>query len=109
MTLEEMDKDLANYDARISLLVKQRDELRELKRKLRAKAFIDANGITKSDVELSEGDGKPYFMTVGQFTNWLKSQPSHKRFAEWNTIIYFTTDVLTGRMPEMPATIRDLA
>ena len=49
-----------------------------------SRQFIDTNVITAADVELSEGDDKPYFGHVGTFAEWLTDN-STKRFAEWNS------------------------
>ena len=107
MTIEAIDTELTSLEAQLKLLMARRGVLR---RQLASKAFIAANGITKADVELSSGDDKPWFGMVSEFVKWLKTQSSHKRFAEWNETIYFTTDLLAGKMPEdMPATIRELS
>lgn len=110
MTIEAIDNELARIESQVKPLLATMDALRRQRRELASKAFITANGITKADVELSSGDGKPWFGMVQEFVKWLKTQSSHKRFAEWNETIYFTTDLLAGRMPlDMPATIRELS
>mgnify|MGYP001260578958 CR=1 FL=1 len=109
MTIEEIDKELEQLAIQLKPLHEREDQLQRQKRECLAKSFITANKITNADVELSSGDGKPYFSVISQFVVWLRSQPANKRFAEWNETIYFTTDLLAGRMPpDMPATIRDL-
>lgn len=86
-------------------------ELDELKRQLKAyeaATFISANKIRREDVELSDGDDKPYFGNITGFIQWLKLN-STKNYAEWNTVIYRQSDLKAGRMPEdMVATIHDL-
>lgn len=110
MTIEEIDIELAQLEAQVTPLLAMMDRLRMQRRELESKAFIAANRITKADVELSSGDDKPWFGVIDEFVTWLKAQPSHKRFAEWNERIYYTTDLLAGKMPaDMPATIRELS
>ena len=75
---------------------------------IRAKEFININGIRRADVEMSSGDDKPWFGVIYEFTAWLKEH-SKKNWAEWNHVIYRTSDLTNGRMPpNMPATIDDL-
>lgn len=98
--LEEKRSQLRPLSERIIQLNK---ELRDI----RAKAFIEANHITREDVEFSSGSDRPFFGTVWVFAQWLKNH-STKNYAEWNTVIYRIGDLCAGRMPEMPATIKDL-
>lgn len=109
MTTREIDFKLVQIDEQLKPLLAQRDKLKSDRRVLLSKSFIEANHITKDDVELSSGDNKPWFGQISQFVEWLKAQPAHKRFAEWNETIYFTTDLLAGKMPpDMPTSIDDL-
>lgn len=109
MTIEEIDAELDSLSSQLKPLHERASQLQRQWRDLASKAFIAANKITRNDVEMSSGDGKPWFNHVHAFVNWMKSQPTTKQFAEWNETIYFTTDLLSGRMPpDMPATIRDL-
>lgn len=94
-------------EVEITPLVKNLERLRKEHGSALAKEFIAANNITRSDVELSEGEGKPWFGTVWKFAEWL-SNHSTKNYADWNGVIYRQSDLKAGRMPEMPATINDL-
>ncbi len=72
----------------------------------KSREFIAVNGIRREDVEFSDGHGE-WFNTVWRFADWLRSH-STKNWAEWNTTIYRTSDLLAGRMPDMPARAGDL-
>ncbi len=111
MSLKNAETDILAEVAELEAKIRPLNErlhslLREL-RSIRARAFISANTIKRGDVELSSGDGKPWFGNVRDFTEWLRAN-STKNYAEWNTVIYRTSDLLAGRMPEMPAAIGDL-
>lgn len=92
---------IANLELQISPLASRLQKLREQKRDEDSIEFVRANQITLADVELSSGDGKPYFGIINSFIDWLKTHPQ-KRFAEWNTCLYFTSDLLNNRMPQTP-------
>jgi hypothetical protein len=74
--------------------------------KAKSLEFIAVNAIKRADVESSDGHGT-YFLTVWDFAAWLRTN-SKKRWAEWNTVIYHTSDLINGRMPDMPARMDDL-
>ena len=76
---------------------------------LESLVFIDANKITKADVEFSSGSDRPYFGRVDAFIKYLKEpQRSPKPWAEWNGQIYNTADLLNNRMPDVPGRTSDL-
>lgn len=106
--LEALHKELTSLKSQARTLDAQIETVRRSIRKIRADEFIRANGVTRADVQMSCGDGVPLFMLMQQFAEWMTSRGSLKRFAEWNQRIYFTTDLVAGRMPDMPATIDDL-
>lgn len=110
MTIEEIDKELAEIELKTKPLIERQFALSRKRAELASKQFIAANKITKADVEMSSGEGKPWFVTVREFSVWLKKLPTLKRFAEWNERIYFTTDILQGHLPDddMSATISEL-
>jgi hypothetical protein len=105
--IEAIDKELDAVKAQLQPLLARRESLNRERRKLASLEFIRVNGIAEADVEMSSGN-KPWFHEVDKFVKWMKSQPTLKRFAEWNETIYFTSDLLSGNMPDMPATIREL-
>ena len=98
---------IKDAEAEIAPLVRNLESLRKSHRSALAQEFIADNGITRADVELSDGEGKPFFYHINTFIDWLKNH-STKNYAEWNTTIYRQSDLKAGRMPEMPATINDL-
>lgn len=109
MTLEQVEQELAAIAEQLRPLMRRQEDLNNQLRRMRSEAFIFANSIKRDDVELSSGDSKPWFNTISEFIAWLKTQPMQKRFAEWNERIYFTSDLVSGKMPhDMPATIREL-
>ena len=110
MTIDEIDRELTEITGQIMPFELRQESLKRERRRLASLAFIEANGITKADVESSSGDGKPWFGVLSEFVVWLRTQSTLKRFAEWNETIYFTSDLLSGKMPrDMPATIRELS
>jgi hypothetical protein len=97
-------------DAVRAELLPLREKEQVLARELgRAKSveFIAANAVTRADVESPDGHGQ-WFNTIWQFADWMRTN-SNKNWAEWNTIIYRTSDLLAGRMPDMPARTGDLS
>lgn len=88
-------------------------ETRELAARLRAVSlrsmkFIADNGIRRSDVQMADDDRLPYFGIAAEFAKWIVSHPPMKRWAEWNGVIYHTTDILMGNLPDMPGRIEDV-
>ena len=86
-------------------------EARRLRQKLsglESRQWIDENGATKGNVEMSDGSSKPYFGHIAEFAKWLK-QNSGKMFAEWNGTIYYQRDLVAGQMPrDMPGRVKEL-
>ncbi len=102
-----ISREIADLSEKIRPLVERRTALVNELRAVRARAFVSANNIKLADIELSSGEGKPWFGVIWDFTTWLKLN-STKNYAEWNNVVYRTSDLVAGRMPEMPATIHDL-
>lgn len=108
MTLKEVEAELRFIAEQMKPLMKRSSELNRERRRLKSIAFIEANGVRREDVEMSSSDDKPWFGNIMQFGEWLKSN-SNKRFCEWNEMIYFTVEVVNGRMdPDAAGTIREL-
>jgi hypothetical protein len=107
VTSGEIRQIMADLEAEVSPLVMKLDRLRQQYRLALSKEFIAANGITKGDVEFSDGPGKPYFGHISSFVSWLRGN-SNKNWAEWNTCIYRMSDLKADRMPEMPAFTSEL-
>ena len=103
-----LETEIAETEAQIKPLVEKLERLTRQKREQDSRAYIAANKITRADVESSSGEGKPWFGVISEFIEWMRAQPRRKPWAEWNTLIYRTSDLLCGRMPESPARIDDL-
>ena len=79
------------------------DELR----KALSKQFIEKHKPTLDEVEMSSGEGKPYFGHVWAFTHWMKENNTSKRFCEWSQVVYLTSEMLQGRMSQTEFTTID--
>jgi hypothetical protein len=107
--------DITEINTRIEILTSE-IQCREIElRKLRldkgrylSREFIRVNGIKASDVQLSSGNGVPHFGHVQKFTEWLAKTRCTKPYAEWNTLIHLTSNLLGGRFQPTPATIDHL-
>lgn len=105
-TSQQLSAELAQLCAEVAPMLKRIDLLQTAFHKAASKEFIEANGITRADVESS--DGHECFGTIWKFADWCKAH-STKNWAEWNTIIYRMSDITNGRMPpDMPARTGDL-
>lgn len=94
--IEELETRLAAIERELQpLLVLQRRIKQELNT-IKSREFIRINGITADDVEMSEGEDKPFFGEISVFAKWLREN-STKKWAEWNTSIHLTQDLLNGK------------
>lgn len=100
----QLEAELEALQDRIQPILVEYQHKNQILRDLKASEFIKVHQITKKDVEMSTGDNLPWFETVDKFIAHVKQHGTTKRFMEWNTVIYFTQDLLDGRMPAMPAT-----
>lgn len=108
-TIESIEAEIAGLEVQIGPLANRLQKLGAELRDCKSKQFISVNGITRDEVEMSSGDGKPYFGSVWGFTDWMRRKPNKKRWAEWNGRIYHTSDLLNGVMPDdMPGLVDDL-
>lgn len=106
--LTEIKREMMGLSARIKPLQEQLAVLGSERRALESRIFIGVNGIKRDDVELSSGEGKPWFGTYVEFGRWLKINSS-KPWAEWNGWIYNASDVITGRLPyDAPGCVSEL-
>ena len=103
----DIEQAIKETEAQIAPLTARLERLRREKAERDSRSFIAVNKITRDDVEMSSGDGKPWFWIVGKFADWLSAN-SKKRWAEWNGRIYHTSDLLAGRMPDMPGKVEHL-
>jgi len=102
------DQQIADLESRIKPLASLLEGLRAVKRKEDSVEFVRVNKITKEDVERPDGDDKPWFFDICKFARWMRDNNCQRRFCTWNGRIYFTSDILTGRMPGTPGLIEDV-
>lgn len=105
---EEISKVKAELEAvnsQLCPLMERSHKLCAQLRYLESKEFVAVNQIRKSDVELSTGPDVEWFGTIWDFAKHLNAKPTRRRWAEWNTRIYHTSDLIAGRMPETPGLI----
>jgi hypothetical protein len=103
-----IDTQLADVDGRLSSLEDLQRSLTSERRKLLSQQFVEVTNVTLADVELSTGEDRPYFTTFGEFGKWLKKNNIQRRYAEWNTLLYYTSDAMAGRMGESLAELEDV-
>ena len=108
MSVEQIKNELDLLEKKIAPLIALRDSLTSNLRREQSRKFCIDERITLADVELPDGDGKPWFGTIRYFAQWLKNQPTQKRFAAWNDRVYRTSDILSGRMIETQVFVQDL-
>ncbi len=103
----DIEHDIDNNRKNLVPLLHDNRRLTEELRTAKAEEFIRVNSITIDDIELVDQPNNEWFGTVDKFIDKVLKR-STKRFAEWNGTIYFRTDLVGGRMPDMPACIEDL-
>lgn len=107
--LTEVKREIMGLKAMIKPLEERLHIVQRERAHIESRIFIAANKINKEDVELSSGEGKPWFGTYVAFGEWLKANNITKPWAEWNGCIYNTSDVMAGRMPnDAPGYVDDL-
>ena len=100
--LESLQCEISELETTIAPLERKLAFLRRWRDDLLGRAFVEGHKIRREDVEFSEGEGKPRFGHICGFVKWLCAHNT-KDWAEWNTVIYRTEDLIAGRMPPMPA------
>lgn len=105
--IAELEAEGGKLEAQLEPLFRHSQDVRHELCRLRSLRFIEVNGIKRSDVELSSGKGKPWFGIIKEFAEWLRTN-STKDWAEWNSAIYRTSDLLRGKMPTPIAFVDDL-
>lgn len=105
----ELELKIEGLRKEVEPILKRIRELTQEKQTIASKEFICINKLTKRNVEMSSGDDKPYFGLIRDFIGWMRDNNCTKLCAEWNGTIYFTSDLLAGRMPhDMPGRIEHL-
>lgn len=107
MNKQEIRDRISVLESEVKPLLGELANMRQRLREECAKDFLIINQIKRQDIEFSSGADSPYFGTVYNFADWLRKN-SNKNWAEWNSTIYRSSDLLAGRMPDMPASIYDL-
>jgi hypothetical protein len=110
MIMPDENTRIDEINREIGRLCSERDGLSEQRRKRMAADFIAEHRVTRADVELSDGDDRPWFGHVGAFGKWLSSRPraDQKRFCEWNGVLNWTSDIIAGRLSQMRVHLSDL-
>lgn len=101
------EQKISDLREKLMPLMAEMERLQKQNAEEKSREFIRVNNIKREDVELPDGEGKPWFGDCWAFGDWLKSN-SNRRFAAWNDRIYFASDLIAKRMPETPATIHEL-
>ena len=108
-TIEQMQAELAGIIEQLKPLMQRQGELRRQIAQRKSREFARANQITLEDVQLSSGEGVPYFGTCLSFGTWLAHNRCEKRFCEWNGILQFTAEAIQGRWNfELPGRLEDV-
>ncbi len=95
--LEEVKDELQVVNQELSPLEVKREILRAELRKLESLVFIKSNNIQKADIELSNGEDRPWFKDIYEFAQWLKGHKK-KPWCEWNGRIYRTAELTQGEI-----------
>lgn len=66
-----------------------------------SRKFVSANNITSADVWNPDSESE-WFGIIWNYAQWIKQQPESRRFVAWNGRLYFTSDIVAGKMPETP-------
>jgi hypothetical protein len=103
-----VSREIEATESAIRPLVEKLERLKRERCDLESVSFIAANKIRKDEVEMSSGAGKPWFGTVHEFGRWMVARAIQKPWAEWNGRIYHASDLMNGRMPDMPGCTSDL-
>ena len=105
--LSDVVRDIEAVQVELKSLKERLERLNRERVEIESVTFIVANGIKKEDVELSSGEGKPWFGTAWEFGEWLALN-SLKVWAEWNRRIYYTTDLVNERLLDIKGRVCDL-
>lgn len=108
MNIPTLEKEIQEIKALITPLA---DRLQKLERTLvseKSREFVRVNHITRADVQLSNGNGVPWFGVINVFCRWLETHQPRKPWAEWNGRIYRSSDLIEGHMPDTPVLMEDV-
>ncbi len=105
--IEQIKAEIARTIGLIEPLQRSLISYQERLRQCEAADFIRVNRVSLENTENVDQPGMPYFGVITDFAKWL-AQNSVKRFATWNGRVYFSADLIAGRMPETPVHYADL-
>ena len=105
-SIADIESEIESYGKSLAPFLFLQKELKEGLRSAKARQFIEANSITLDDVEVR--DRSVWYRSLDVFLASDAVQDSTKRFIEWMDTIYFRSDLMAGKMPDMPATLSDL-
>lgn len=103
MSASHLKQEIALLDQAIGPLVEKKERLLRELRETESRTFIEVNNIRRNDVQLSSGEGLPYFGNVFTFIAWLRSQKEVKLWSEWNTQLHYTSKLLAEKFDPTPA------
>lgn len=104
MTINELNVQIDLIDHEIKTLNGKRDSLIEQRRQIKARKFIEDENVTLDQIHIVDG----WYGDIWAWADHLRRLTGRKRFAEWCGGIYFTSDLLNGKMPQTPVRIEDL-
>lgn len=84
----EINNELKTIEAEMRSLHARKDVLLNMENTARSKQWAKDNGVTLDQIQLSQGEGMPYFMDLYSFSAWNLTNPIKKKFFEWNKKVY---------------------
>ena len=97
-TIDDIQAEIASVQQRSAPLIARLEILSRELRDTESRQWVAANKVKMSDVEMSSGDGKPWFGHVKEFITWMRENNCAKRWAEWNGAIYPTCELFQNIM-----------
>ncbi len=99
---------VAELDAQIAKLTAERNRLQHVADKNASIEFIRVNQITRDKVQMSSGQGVPWYGTLAEFGRWCRDR-SDRNWAEWNGRLHHMSDIIKGRMSDLPGKLEDVS
>ncbi len=101
-TIPQLKSEINSTKLAITPLATRLDSLRRELAEAESRQFIEANTITREDVQMSSGDEMPWHGSAWEFAEWMRANKVTKKWCEWNGIIYHVSDILNSRMSSTP-------
>ncbi|MCA9366708.1 hypothetical protein KC887_00380 [Candidatus Kaiserbacteria bacterium] len=109
MNLEEIEREIKFLDQSLRDLERRRDHYIEERRKIFSQDFIKQHSATLNQVEMSPSINNPWFGDAASFAEFLRKKRDVKKFCEWNTMIFLTSEFLSGNCTlNSPCLLSDL-